>query len=269
MMLEVVDVLAPGDLQAAWRGAGDPKVHSLGPGQAHGFLRDPRVQGPSARHKGKHGHGQHGSHELPPDVKSSHIRATMKDRQGPEHPGGIQRGAGVLATGARAAEQGQAYGKGGVAPVPGLGHAAGIDAGDEGEGHDALPAEDLPVSHVLVDGRLAREAAGPTLPRPHKVPGARDQPGGQRSPCDGANDLEQDVEDGVDQRVEAANRGAEAHGRIQVAPADVRGHVDPDRQGEAIHERSQGRIRGPSDDLEEHHPYKLHNQGDDKLEGED
>ena len=35
--------------------------------------------------------------------------------------------------------------------------------------------------------------------------------------------------------LEAANCGAAAHGRVQVATADVGGNIDPHGQGEAIH----------------------------------
>ena len=148
-----------------------------------------------------------------------------------------------------------------------LGHAAGVDARDQGEGHHALPAEDLPVRHALSD-HAAVEAAGAAVPCANQRPGPGHQARGDPSSHDSADDLERDVDHGVDDRVEAADRRAEAHSRVQVTSADVRRDVDPHGQGEAVHEGRQLGLGGASQNLEEHHAQELHGQGHRELPGE-
>ena len=96
----------------------------------------------------------------------------------------------------------------------------------------------LLVSDVRVDSG-AVEASRAALAASDFVASARHKPGRDPSSHDSPNDLKGDVDDRVDDGVEATNCGAKAHGRVQVAAADVSGHVDPHGQCKAIHEGCQ------------------------------
>ena len=235
LLLKVVDVLAPCLLKTAGRRARDPEVDGFRPGEAQSALGYPGVKGTKARDECEDGHGQHRCHKLPSNVKACHIVATVEDDHRAQNTGGVQGGACVLTARTRACEQRQAHSERRVAAVTWLCHTAGVDARDQGEGHDALPAEDLPVGQVLVD-RGTVEASGACGSTVDEVTSARHQPSRHPGPDDGANDLENNVDQRVDEGIEAADGGAEAHSRVQVTAADVGSNIDPHGQREAVHE---------------------------------
>ena len=119
--------------------------------------------------------------------------------------------------------------------MPGLGHTTGVDAGDEGEGHHALPAENLRVSKTFSDD-AAVETSWARVTTAEELFATGHQPGRHPSTHDGTADLEHNVHHGVHEGVEATDCGAEAHCRVQVSAADVGRHIDPHGQGEAVHE---------------------------------
>ena len=235
LLLEVVDVLAPCLLKTAGRRAGDPEVDGFRPGEAQSALGYPRVKGTKARDECEDGHRQHRCHKLPSNVEAGHVVATVEDDHRAQNTGGVQGGARVLTARPRACEQRQAHGERRVAAVPWLCHTAGIDARNQGEGHDALPAEDLLVGQVLVD-RGTVEASGAGGSSVDEVTSAGHQSSRDPGPDDGANDLEGDVDQRVDEGIEAADCSAEAHSRVQVTAADVGSDIDPHGQREAVHE---------------------------------